>query len=53
MPDDIFNIDTQPVIIPVSERPEDKEWTVSYGKLMVINAPPKRKVFLNYNMISE
>ena len=53
MPDDIFNIDTQPAIIPVSERPEDKEWTVSYGKLMVINAPPKRKVFLNYNMISE
>jgi len=53
MPDDIFNNDNQPVIIPISERPQDKAWTVSYGKLIVINAPPKRKVFLNYNMVSE
>lgn len=40
-------------LTPISERPDDKPWTVSYGKLIVVNAPPYRKVYINFNLISE
>ena len=53
MQEKIFEDTIDADFMPISKRPVDKHWYISFGKLMVENAPPVRRVYLYYQLISE
>ena len=48
----LFNIPLQNYR-PINEMPSNREWTITRNRLIVENSPPRRRIYLDYILVSE